>query len=180
MLVRALIPVRNGDRDPRAPGEEFDLSEADARALAAIGAVAIVDPEFADAAETRALLESLAEGAINGLSAEAAAALAEERDETRLENERLRSLAGTATEEVLKLRAQVEQLQARIGELEAGAQPPPSQGGDEPPPEVNVKMTLAELRDIAHRETVAFDANDTKAELVTKILAGRQTAKAEA
>jgi hypothetical protein len=49
-----------------------------------------------------------------------------------------------------------------------------------PPPPVTMDMRRDELREIARAEGIVFDDNDTKAELVRKISAGRLTAQAAA
>lgn len=118
MLVRALIPVRNGDRDPRAPGDEFDIDPMDAFDLRAIGAVEILDPEFADVRAPSDVVPGSEEefedsGLIATLTQERDQARAE-RDAARADAAELRKLADGATAEIL-------QLKARIVELEGAA-----------------------------------------------------------
>jgi chromosome segregation ATPase len=185
MLVRALIPVRNGDRDPRAPGDEFDLDVMDAFDLREIGAVEILDPEFAEA---RPALLSVAGAEETFEDPGLIATLTQERDDARREVEdlgtrvesltkerdaaladaaELRKLADGATAEIL-------QLKARIAELEKPGETSPGSG--EQLADVTMEMTAAQLKAVAKAETVTLDGNETKADLVAKIRAAR-TAK---
>ncbi|QHL90695.1 hypothetical protein GVO57_07420 [Sphingomonas changnyeongensis] len=61
----------------------------------------------------------------------------------------------------------------------ASQAPAPAPTAPQPAP-VSIEMRLTDLRKVAAEEGVKFDNNDTKAELVAKIGAGRVTARGAA
>jgi len=201
ILVEAISPVRNGGRTPAAPGDRLLMAPADARALERLGAVRVLEQaegsSGGEAVKLRAVYYFDESGRPQFLGefanlAGAAAAL-EPLERERVAKARARSDA--TGEEIAHLQQKIADQAAEIEALKAsgGGMPfadpaaPPMEAAAPPEPvtptapkPVSVDMLRDELRRVATEEGIAWDSNDTKAELVQKIEAGRLTARGAA
>lgn len=205
--VEVLTPIRHGSPEPAQVGDVISIDARQAIELAEVGAVRIID--HADApvqGEVRlfpgdgepkplsvfyytmaGVLQHLGDFPTWDDAAAAFAPISADMDaEAKSFSDRLLAAEQLAAERG----AEIERLSAA---LSAGAELPstetvagtdasnPVEGPVTPEPKpVSVTMGRDELREIAREEGIAFDANDTKAELVAKISAGRLTARGAA
>ncbi len=88
-----------------------------------------------------------------------------------------KDLAESRLDEIIRLEGELRRVQT--GGDTASPAPATAPTAPQPAP-VSIEMRLADLRKIAADEGVKFDNNDTKAELVAKIGAGRVTARGAA
>lgn len=201
ILVEAISPVRNGGRTPAAPGDRLLMAPADARALERLGAVRVLDGDVQQDSspldrvgvyyyDLTGALQYLGEFARLDDAPAAFAPISAQMDAEAKEIVDRVALAERLAEERA---AEIERLTALLklaqpsGEAAIDPAAPPMEAAAVPEPvtptapkPVSVDMLRDELRHIASDEGIAWDSNDTKAELVQKIEAGRLTARGAA
>lgn len=202
--VEVLTPVRYGDAEPAQVGDVISIDARQAVELAEIGAVRIIDETDASTYDEVRLFPGEGEQKpYRVFYYDLAGTLLRLGDFPTLDDAdtafepisaEIRASAMAITDRLAAAERLAEERATEISRLTAASGSTAAPGANEPaggtaglqapaiaePKPVSVTMGRDELREIAREEGIVFDANDTKAELVSKISAGRLTARAAA